>query len=127
MKLGPLTIQPQRVAIFGGIAILLILVLNLNARIEELARLQNEKATVSARGTAVIVTRYALETQQAFATSPAAAEQYAREQAHLAQPGDNPVVPIQQPGVTPTPQPTPTPTFENMTPWELWITFLFGK
>ena len=127
MKLGPLTIRPQRIAIFGGIAVLLILILNLNARIEELARLQNEKATVSARGTAVIVTRYALETQQAFATSPVAVEEYAREQAHMIQPGDKPVVPLQQPGVTPTPQATPVPTFEDMTPWELWMTFLFGK
>jgi hypothetical protein len=127
MKLGPLTLRPQRIAIFIGIAILLILVMNLNARLEELARLQNEKATVSVLGTAVVVTRYALETQQAYATSPAAAEEYAREQAHMVQPGDEPIVPIQQPGVTPPPQIAPTPTFDNLTNWELWMTFLFEK
>jgi hypothetical protein len=127
MKLGPLTIYPQRIAIFTGIAILLFLILNLNSRLEELARLQNEKATVSARGTAIVVTRYALETQQAFATSPSAVEQYAREQAHMAQPGDKPVVPLQQPGATPPPQPIPTPAAPNLTNWDVWMAFLFEK
>ncbi|RPH62935.1 MAG: hypothetical protein EHM81_01180 [Chloroflexi bacterium] len=127
MKLGPLTIHPQRIAIFTGIAILLFLILNLNSRLEELARLQNEKATVSARGTAIVVTRYALETQQAFATSPSAVEQYAREQAHMAQPGDKPVVPLQQPGATPPPQPISTPAAPNLTNWDVWMAFLFEK
>lgn len=127
MKLGPLTLQPQRIAGFIGLAILLFLIFNLNSRLEELSRLQNEKATVSARGTAIVVTRYALETQQAYATSPAAVEEYARSQGHLAQPGDKPVVPLPEPGVTPPPTAVPTPATPKLTNWEVWMEFLFGK
>jgi hypothetical protein len=127
MKLGPFQIQPQRVVIFIVIAVALLLIMDFNSRLEELARLENERATVSVRGTAVVVTQYSLQTQQAIATSPAAAEAYAREQAHLAQPGDHIIVPIPQPGLTPTPQLTPAPAFYHLSNWEVWMAFLFGK
>lgn len=127
MKLGPFEINPQRLAILLGIAILLFLIMDFNTRIEGLSRLQNELATVQARGTAVVVTQYALETQVAYATSDAAAQEYARNQAHLAQPGDNVIVPIPVAGATPPPTATPTPTFANLSKWEVWVEYLFGK
>ncbi len=127
MKLGSLTLQPQRIAIFIVIAVALLLIMDFNSRLEELARLENEKATVSARGTAVVVLQHELETQLAIATSPAAAEEYARQQAHMAQPGDHVIVPMALPGATPSPQPPPPPTFQNLTKWDVWIKFLFGK
>jgi hypothetical protein len=127
MKIGPLEINPQRIAIFLGIAILLFLILDFNTRIEGLSRLQNELATVQARGTDVVITQYALETQVAYATSDAAAQEYARNQAHMAQPGDNVIVPVAIPGSTPLPPSTPAPAFANLTKWEVWIEYLFGK
>jgi hypothetical protein len=127
MKIGPLEINPQRIAIFLGVAILLFLIVDFNTRIEGLSRLQNELATVQARGTNIVVTQYALETQVAYATSEAAAQEYARNQAHLAQPGDNVIVPVPVPGATPPPTATPTPTFANLTKWEVWLEYLFGK
>jgi cell division protein FtsB len=127
MKIGPLEINPQRIAIFLGVAILLFLIVDFNTRIEGLSRLQNELATVQARGTNIVVTQYALETQVAYATSDAAAQEYARNQAHLAQPGDNVIVPVPVPGATPPPTATPTPTFANLTKWEVWLEYLFGK
>jgi cell division protein FtsB len=127
MKLGPLEINPQRIAIFLGIAILLFLIMDFNTRIEGLSRLQNELATVQARGTGVVSTQHALETKVAYATSDAAAQEYARNQAHMAQPGDNVIVPVPVAGSTPPPSAAPTPTFENLTNWEIWTAYLFGK
>ena len=127
MKLGPLEINPQRIATVLGIAILLFLIMDFNTRLEGLTRLQNDLATVQARGTNVVVTQYALETQVAYATSDLAAEEYARNEAHLAQPGDSIIVPLSVAGATPPPTATPTPVFANFTAWDLWMEYLFGR
>ena len=127
MKIGPLEINPQSIAITLGIAILLFLILDFNTRLEGLARLQNDLATVQAHGTDIVVTQQALETQVAYATSDPAVEEYARNQAHLEQAGDNLVVPLPVPGSTPQPTPIPTPAFANYTEWDLWMEYLFGR
>ncbi len=127
MKLGPLEIQPQRIAIFIGIAMVLLFIMDFNSRMEELSRLQNEAATVRAQATAIMVTQHALETQQAYATSAAAVEEWAREQARMAQPGDQVIVPVPAPGVTPDPTATPAPRFADLTKWDVWMALLFGK
>ena len=114
MKIGPLQINLRRVGVFVAIGILLVLVMDFNNRMEELSRLQNQAATVRAEGTAVMVTQAALQTRAAEATSVSAVEQYAREQARLAQPGDHIVIPLPQPGSTPPPTPRPTPPYSNI-------------
>ena len=127
MKIGPLIIKPQRIAIFLGIAILLFLIIDFNTRVEGLSRLQNGLATKQASGTDVVLTQYALQTQVAYATSDAAAQEYARNQAHMVQPGDNVVVPVPVPGATPQPSATPAPTFGDSSNWDVWMEYLFGK
>ncbi|PWH17829.1 MAG: hypothetical protein DDG60_01165 [Anaerolineae bacterium] len=127
MKLGPLQINLRRVGVFVALGILLALVMDFNSRMEELTRLQNQAATVRAEGTAVMVTQVALQTKAAEATSVVAVEQYAREQARLAQPGDRVVIPLPLPGSTPPPTLTPTPAYANMSNWDIWMLYLFGK
>jgi hypothetical protein len=127
MKIGSFVIQPQRIAIFLGIAILLFLIIDFNTRLEGLSRLQNGLATKQASGTQVVLKQYALETQVAYATSDAAAQEYARNQAHMVQPGDNVIVPIPLPGATPQPSPTPAPAFANKSNWDVWMEYLFGQ
>ncbi len=127
MKIGRFTINIQRVAIFLGLAILLLMIMDFNARMAELIRLQNEASTVQIRATNVAITQLALQTQAAYATSDFAVEEWAREQAGMAQPGDQVVIPLPVPGFTPAPEPTPTPIFENLTKLDIWIELLFGK
>jgi hypothetical protein len=127
MKIGPLQINLRRLGIFIAVGILLVLVMDFNNRMEDLTRLQAQKATQSANATAVMVTQYALETRLAEATSAVAVEEYARDQARLAQPGDKVIIPLPQPGATPVPAPSPTPVFATMTKWEIWMIYLFGK
>jgi len=127
MKLGPLQINLRRLGIFVAIGILLVLVMDFNNRMEELSRLKNQAATVRAEATAIMVTQFALQTRAAEATSVAAVEEYAREQARLAQPGDQVVIPLPQPGAAPQPTPSPTPAYSNLTKWEIWMLYLFGE
>lgn len=127
MKIGPFQINLRRVGVFIAIGILLVLVMDFNHRMEELRQLQNQAATVRAAGTAVMVTQRALRTKAAEATSISAVEQYAREQARLAQPGDKVVIPLPQPGSTPPPTPSPTPAEANLSNWDIWMLYLFGE
>jgi hypothetical protein len=127
MKIGSFVIKPQRIAIFFGIAILLFLIIDFNTRVEGLSRLQNGLSTQQAIGTGVVLTQYALQTQVAYATSDAAAQEYARNQARLSQPGDHVVIPIPIPGATPQPSATPAPSFGDSSNWDVWMEYLFGK
>ena len=127
MKIGSFVIKPQRIAIFLGIAILLFLIIDFNTRVEGLSHLKNGLATKQANGTEVVLTQRALETQVAYATSDSAAQEYARNQAHMVQPGDNVVVPIPVPGATPQPSPTPAPAFTDKSNWDVWMEYLFGQ
>ena len=127
MKIGPLEINLRRLGVFISIGIVLILVMNFNTRLEDLSHLQNEAATVRAQATAVVITQQALETQVALATSPAAVDEYARNQAHMAQPNDNVFVIVPAPGATAQAAPTLTPADVNQTKWDIWMNILFEK
>jgi len=127
MKIGPSVIKPQRIAIFLGIAILLFLIIDFNTRVEGLSHLKNGLATKQANGTGVVMTQHALESQVAYATSDSAAQEYARNQAHMVQPGDNVIVPIPLPGATPQPSATPAPAFTDKSNWDVWMEYLFGQ
>ncbi len=127
MKIGPFQPNLRRLGVFILIGIFIVLVLNFNARLEELSHLQAEASTVRAQGTAVMVTQEALQTLVALATSPAAVDEYARNQARMGQPGDKAFVVVPAPGVTPQPTPTATPVTMNMTKWDVWMLLIFDK
>lgn len=127
MKIGPLEISFRRLGIFILVAVVLVLVMNFNTRLGELARLQNEVATTRAQATGVILTQQALKTQVALATSPAEVDAFARGEAHMAKPGDNVVIVLPSSGATPQPSPTPTPVVNSLSSWQVWMLYLFGK
>ncbi len=127
MKIGPVEVKLERIFLFAVLAVVLFLVMDFNARLEDLNRKQDKLNEAAARTTALIQTQSALQTQVAYAGSNEAAEDWARSQAGMAQPGDNPVVPLPAPNTTPIaentmPQPTPTP----FTRWDFWMQLLFG-
>jgi hypothetical protein len=109
------------VAGFLGLALL-----DLNARIEGLNRLNEEMSLVAAQATQAMQTHAALQTQVAFATSDEAAKQYAREN-RMVQEGDIPVVPVGDANATPVPETTPTPTPVPPENWEIWWNLFFGE
>jgi hypothetical protein len=120
-------INLKRVATFLGIFILILVVIEFNARLEELNRLSDQRAEIRVVATQAMQTQMALKTQVAYAGSTAAVEEWARTEGHYVQEGDQPVIPVGQPGSEPvivaTPMPLPTP----MQNWEVWWKLFFDK
>ncbi len=119
-------INPRRVMIFVGVLVLVLMVVDFNARLEELNLLRKHAQTLGAQATQAVQTEIALETQVAYAASDQAVEDWARTEGHLVQPGDEPVVPVGQPGTAPIQQPTPTPAPTPMANWQVWWNLFFG-
>ncbi|MEI7847847.1 MAG: hypothetical protein WCK35_18745 [Chloroflexota bacterium] len=127
MKMGPLKINFRHLGTFVVIGIVLLLVMNFNARLGELAHLQNQEATVRVQATGVKITQVALITQLARVTSPAEVDAHARSEAHMSKPGDKVVIVLPDPKFTPQPAPTATPAVNDLSPWKIWMIFIFGN
>jgi len=117
----------RRVAVFAGIFVLILLVIEFNSRLEELNRLNDQRNQIRILATQVEQTHVALQTQVAYANSTAAVDEWARTEGHYVMEGDQPIVPLVQPGsqpvIVPTVQPTPTP----MQNWEVWWDLFFKE
>jgi hypothetical protein len=122
-----LPINFRRVGTFLGIFILILVVIEFNTRLEELNRLNDQRDEVRALATQAMQTQVALHTQVAYAGSTAAVNEWARTEGHYAKEGEQPVIPVSQPGSEPvivaTPPPIPTP----MQNWEVWWNLFFSK
>jgi hypothetical protein len=117
----------RRVAVFIGIFILILLVIEFNSRLEELNRLNDQREEMRAMATQAMQTQIALQTQVAFAGSTAAVEEWARTEGHYVQEGDQPVIPIGQPGSEPVVVSTPLPIPTPMQNWEVWWKLFFDN
>ncbi len=122
-----LPINLRRALIAAGVVILVIMVIDFNRRVENLDTLNKQDQAVQSQATQAMQTQVSLQTQVAYAGSTPAVNDWARTEGHYIQPGDQPVVPIGQPGSvpidsnTPTPQPTPMPN------WQVWWNLFFGE
>ena len=118
-------INLRRAGIFLGIFILILVVIEFNTRLEELNRLNRQRDEVRVVATQAQQTQMALSTQVAYGGSTAAVEEWARTEGHYVREGDQPVIPVGQPGSEPvivtTPLPAPTP----MQNWEIWWKLFF--
>jgi cell division protein FtsB len=117
----------RRFAIFLGVCSLTLLVIEFNSRLDELNQLNDQRAEARAAATEAMQTEMALQTQVAYAASTQSVEEWARTEGHYIQEGDQPVIPVGQPGsepvviVTPTLIPTPMPN------WQEWWNLFFSK
>jgi hypothetical protein len=117
----------RRVAVFAGIFILILVLIEFNSRLEELNRLSDQREEVRAAATQAMQTQLALQTQVAYAGSTAAVEEWARSEGHYVQEGDQPVVPVGQPGSEPVIVRTPTPVPTPMENWQVWWELFFSE
>lgn len=117
----------RRVAVFAGVIILILIMVELNSRLEELNRLNVQLDQVRIAATHSVHTQVALQTQVAHAGSTQAVEEWARTEGHYMQEGDQPVVPIGQPGSDPIVIATPTPVPTPMQNWQVWWGLFFSK
>jgi hypothetical protein len=117
----------RRVAVFAGIFILILVLIEFNSRLEELNRLSDQREEVRAAATQAMQTQLALQTQVAYAGSTSAVEEWARSEGHYVQEGDQPVVPVGQPGSEPVIVRTPTPVPTPMENWQVWWELFFSE
>jgi hypothetical protein len=111
----------------SAIILLVLLMMNLNSRLGEYFRLSSERDKLSTQVGYDRATKAALDTLVAYATSNPAVEQWARDSAHLARPGDKVIIPITPIGVTQAPLVQPTPTPRQVDNWQVWWALFFGQ
>ncbi len=117
----------KRVAVFTGIFVLILVVIEFNARLEELNRLNDQLDEVRIAATQSMQTQTSLQEQVAYAESTAAVEEWARTEGHYIKDGEQPVVPISQPGSEPVIVNTPTPVPPPEQNWQIWWKLFFDK
>jgi len=102
------------------------LMTTLSARISELHRLEAHREDLIVEVEDLVETRDAMKTQVVYASSDAAAADWARGEGHMMQEGDSVVVPIPDMNVTPQVETTPVPTQHVPEPAEVWQALFFG-
>ncbi len=119
-------INPRRVAVFVGVLVFILMVMDFNARLEELNRLKHQSRLISTQATQAAQTQVDLETQVAYAGSDQAVQDWARSEGHYVQPGDQPVVPVGKNDNTATPAIDASPSVTPIPNWQVWWNLFFG-
>lgn len=127
MTVNQFPIQFRRIAVFAGIFLLVLFVIEFNSRLEELNRLNEQRGEMRGIATQAMQTQAALASQVAYAASTDAVEEWARTDGHYLQEGDQPVVPLGAPGSAPAIVETPIPVPTPMQNWEIWWTLFFDR
>jgi len=109
----------------AAIFLLILLMMNLNSRLNEYFRLTSERDKVGTQVGNLSATKFALETRAAYATSDQAVEDWARKEAHMARPGDKVIIPVTPVGQTAVPKVQVTPTPKVVENWEVWWALFF--
>ena len=109
-----------------GLVVLLALVFGFSQRMAEYTRLSNQEEREGARIRELVATEAYLEGRIIYATSEAAVEEWAREDARLSQPEDFVVIPLAPPGTTPQAPVAAQPTLEALSNWDAWTQWLFS-
>ena len=120
-------INLRRVFIAAGVLILMFMVMDFNTRLENLNRLNDQREVAREQSTQAVQTEIAMRTEVAYATSDQAVEDWARPEGHYIKPGDQPVVPLGQPGSEPVISSTPTLIPTPMPNWLIWQELFFGE
>ena len=125
-KLTLLYSKSRKILAAIALVFMAFLLLDLNNRVEELFSLSAERDAMATEVANLLVTQHALETQIEYANSDAAAEKWAREEAFMARPGDQPIIMLPDPNYTPQPTPTPEPARVELSNWQVWGLLFFS-
>jgi hypothetical protein len=109
------------------LAVMTLMVMDFNSRMAEWRRLSVRRDEVAAQATGLRRTEANLETQIAYATSPAGVRKWAYEQGKEAEKGVVIVVPVGEGEMTPTPAPLLTATPQVVNNWQLWLSLFFDQ
>ncbi|MDZ4159348.1 MAG: septum formation initiator family protein [Anaerolineaceae bacterium] len=121
-----LHLQKKRLFIGSILVLLFFLMMDLNARLSDLSRQTTHLEEISTEVAELRKTEQVLNAQIAYATSEIAIEEWARENAHMALPGDRVIVPLPPDGITPPPNNLPQPAVIPVPNWQIWKILIFG-
>jgi cell division protein FtsB len=122
-----LRIKPKQLLSVVAIVIGFFLLMNFFSRISEFSRLSNQRDQGEIEVTALNSTIRALQTHIAFATQPIAVEEWARDEAHMAKPGDVLIIPVAPGSSTQAPVVFPVNTPEPVSNWQVWWALFFNQ
>jgi cell division protein FtsB len=117
----------KQIVIFMLIVIFIFMLFGLNSRLSDLFRLSDQRDIMQTKVIAMKNTEIALQTQITFATSDLAVEAWARDQGHMAQPGDVIIVPLSPVGITQQADYLPKPTLNGNSNLKIWWDLFFAK
>jgi cell division protein FtsB len=110
-----------------GIGILVLLVLGFNNRLAMLRQLEEEAKEVSTEVERLERTHTVLEAKIDDATSQAAVEEWAYEEARMVREGDHLIVPISPEESTPVPLIPEEPEKTTLENWQYWQALFFDQ
>jgi cell division protein FtsB len=120
-------LKDKRFIVVIALIILVLLFLNFNQRMVLLSKLRGQQKQLTQEYAQLEATRFALQTEIAYAQSDDAVEEWARQEAGMVQEGDVPIV------LLPPSDPVPTPTsqlevvIDEVKEWEIWWELFFGN
>ena len=115
------------IVVLGGLVLLAFLVIVFNNRMAEQRQLVAESVEIQAELDALRLTDANLDAQLAYATSDAAVEEWAYEEARWVRDGDQPVVPVSPSERTPIAPTEETPEPAVHKNWQIWWALFFDE
>ncbi|NMC53572.1 MAG: hypothetical protein GYA48_08025 [Chloroflexi bacterium] len=119
-------IEKRQLLLGGLILLFIVLIADLNSRLMEMDRLNQERDQMATRYYWVTSTEAVLKTQIAYAQSDAAVEEWAREEGHMMKEGDVVIVPMVPKDATEQPEILPTATPQVVEEIDAWRAIFFG-
>jgi len=117
----------RRVAIIVGVVAALLILGDLNRRMEDARRMERDAIALATQVAGLGSQEVQLQTQVAGVASEAAIEAWAHSEGKLVRNGETLIIPIAPPGAA-TPAPSaPTPFPRPPSPWLVWQELLFGQ
>lgn len=116
----------KQLLVIAGFVVLFFLLMDLNSRLNDLTRLNNQLAQMNTEVSGLRLTQDSIKAQIEFATSDAALNQYARNSGMIRE-GEKLIVPL--PLGTPIPDQivTPTETPIKVQNQDIWWALFFGE
>ena len=125
-RLKKINLKDRRIIIVGVIIIVVLLMMDFNSRMVLLLRLNDERDVLKTEVASLELTKISYEEKVIYATSEAALEQWAREEARMIEQGDIPIIAIAPVGKPPVITPQPPSSTEPLNRWQIWRELFFG-
>ncbi|HMK08482.1 MAG TPA: hypothetical protein VK449_05560 [Anaerolineales bacterium] len=117
----------QRVAIVVGVVAALLILGDLNRRMENARQMERDAVALASQVAALEGQQVQLQTQVAGVSSEAMIESWAHGEGKMVRSGETLIIPMAPAGAATPAPPAPTPYPRPPSPWLVWRELLFGK